>query len=77
MNEEMESSGGIGRFVLLAIIAAVLAVTFSEGLREKILDTLFGAEEEFDYTPAQSKSINGADAMNGSAATAASEAGKS
>ena len=23
----------------------------SEGLRSKVLDTLFGAEEEFQYTP--------------------------
>lgn len=77
MSEETNGSGGVGRFLLLAIIAAVLAVTFSEGLREKVLDALFGAEEEFDYTPAHSGTLNGAEAINGSAPAAASEAGKS
>ena len=27
-----------------------MAIALSEGLRNKVLDTLFGAEEEFDYT---------------------------
>jgi hypothetical protein len=27
-----------------------LALAFSEGLRKKALDALFGAEEEFEYT---------------------------
>jgi hypothetical protein len=28
----------------------VLAIAFSESLRSKLLDMLFGAEEEFDYS---------------------------
>ena len=28
-----------------------LALAVSEKLRSKVLDTLFGAEEEFEYTP--------------------------
>jgi hypothetical protein len=47
--------GGLGRSLLLLTIAAVLAMVLSEGLRSKVLDLLFGAEEEFDYnssTPA-------------------------
>jgi hypothetical protein len=32
------------------VIGAGVAVAVSEGLRNKVLDTLFGAEEEFDYT---------------------------
>ena len=31
--------------------ASVLALALSEGLRSKVLDLLFGAEEEFDYSP--------------------------
>ncbi|HMJ36147.1 MAG TPA: hypothetical protein VK501_19750 [Baekduia sp.] len=42
--------GGFGRKLLLLAIAGGLAVALSADLRSKILDTLFGAEEEFDYT---------------------------
>jgi hypothetical protein len=40
-----------GRFVLLAGIGGGVAVASSEKLRSKVLDLLFGAEEEFQYTP--------------------------
>ncbi|HEY6776724.1 MAG TPA: hypothetical protein VI122_09460 [Thermoleophilaceae bacterium] len=39
-----------GRLLLVAVVGAGLALALSEGLRKKILDTLFGAEEEFEYT---------------------------
>jgi hypothetical protein len=42
--------GGLGRALLLALVAGVLAVALSESLRSKALDMLFGAEEEFDYS---------------------------
>jgi hypothetical protein len=42
--------GGFGKLLLLGIIGGGLAIAFSEGLRNKVLDALFGAEEEFDYT---------------------------
>ncbi len=42
--------GGVGRTLALALAAAVLALILSEGLRSKVLDLLFGAEEEFDYS---------------------------
>ncbi|HEY2766748.1 MAG TPA: hypothetical protein VGI76_00735 [Solirubrobacteraceae bacterium] len=42
--------GGMGRTLLLALVAGVLALALSEGLRSKVLDMLFGAEEEFDYS---------------------------
>ncbi len=38
-----------GRLLFVAIVGAGLAIAFSEGLRNKLLDVLFGAEEEFDY----------------------------
>ena len=43
-------TGGFGRSLLLLGVAGVLAVALSEGLRSKVLDLLFGAEEEFDYS---------------------------
>jgi hypothetical protein len=42
--------GGLGRSLLLVVVAGVLAVALSESLRSKVLDMLFGAEEEFDYS---------------------------
>jgi hypothetical protein len=42
--------GGFGRILLVAAVGAVLAVGLNEGLRSKVLDALFGSEEEFDYT---------------------------
>jgi hypothetical protein len=40
-----------GRVIFLALTGGGIALAFSEGLRSKVLDTLFGAEEEFQYTP--------------------------
>ncbi|HEU4976568.1 MAG TPA: hypothetical protein VFT50_15860 [Baekduia sp.] len=42
--------GGMGRKLLLLMVAGGLAVALSPDLRSKVLDMLFGAEEEFDYT---------------------------
>jgi hypothetical protein len=36
--------------VLLAIVGGILAIALSEDLRKAVLDRLFGAEEEFEYT---------------------------
>ena len=41
----------LGRKLLILAIGAGLALALSESLRSKVLDTLFGAEEEFEYTP--------------------------
>ena len=38
-----------GGKLLLLLVGAGLALALSEGLRKKVLDALFGAEEEFDY----------------------------
>lgn len=43
-------SGGIGKLLFIAIIGTIVALAASEGLRNKVLDLLFGAEEEFEYT---------------------------
>ena len=42
--------GGVGRILVIGIVGTVLALALSEGLRSKVLDALFGAEEEFDYS---------------------------
>ena len=39
-----------GRLLLVGLVGAGLAVALSEPLRKKVLDALFGAEEEFEYT---------------------------
>ncbi len=41
----------LGRLLLLLGIGTGVALAASEGLRSKVLDLLFGAEEEFQYTP--------------------------
>jgi hypothetical protein len=40
---------GLGKLLLLAILGGGIALVVSEPLRNKVLDALFGAEEEFDY----------------------------
>jgi hypothetical protein len=45
-----QRSGGFGRLLLVGIVGGGLALALSEGLRKKVLDALFGAEEEFEYT---------------------------
>jgi hypothetical protein len=42
--------GGLGRKLFVLAVGAGLALALSEGLRNKVLDALFGSEEEFDYT---------------------------
>jgi hypothetical protein len=42
--------GGMGGTLLIVIVGAVLAIALNESLRSKVLDLLFGAEEEFDYS---------------------------
>jgi len=42
---------------VIAIVGAVIALAVSEGARKAVLDALFGAEEEFEYT--STTSING------------------
>jgi hypothetical protein len=51
-----QRSGGPGRIVVLALVGAIAALALSEGLRKKVLDTLFGAEEEFEYTSSTTSS---------------------
>jgi hypothetical protein len=44
--------------LLLLIVGAGAALALSEGLRKKVLDALFGAEEEFEYTASTTPDSN-------------------
>jgi hypothetical protein len=55
--KKRKKKGGLGRLVLLALVGATVALILSEGARKTVLDALFGAEEEFEYT--STTSING------------------
>jgi O-phosphoseryl-tRNA(Cys) synthetase len=52
LREAPKKSGGLSfkRVVLVGAVGTGVALAVSEGLRKKVLDTLFGAEEEFEYT---------------------------
>ena len=47
---QKKKRGGFGRVLLLGLVGGAVALAVSEGLRKKVLDALFGAEEEFEYT---------------------------
>lgn len=40
----------LGRLLLLGLLAGGIALALSEDARKAVLDALFGAEEEFEYT---------------------------
>ncbi|HEX2410907.1 MAG TPA: hypothetical protein VHJ39_07065 [Solirubrobacteraceae bacterium] len=42
--------GGLGKLLFIGLAGAGIALLVSEPLRKKVLDALFGAEEEFEYT---------------------------
>jgi hypothetical protein len=48
-----------GLFTLL-LVGGIAALVLNEGLRKKVLDVLFGAEEEFEYTSTTTPSSSGA-----------------
>ncbi|MFY9488686.1 MAG: hypothetical protein WAP35_08340 [Solirubrobacterales bacterium] len=48
--EPPKKRGFAKKLIVLGVIAAVGAIATNEGLRKKVLDTLFGAEEEFQYS---------------------------
>jgi adenylosuccinate synthase len=56
-----KKKGGAGKKLLLLIVGAGAALALSEGLRKKVLDTLFGAEEEFEYTSTTTPSSTGSE----------------
>jgi adenylosuccinate synthase len=59
-----------GRALMLIIVGVGLAFVLSEGLRKKALDTLFGAEEEFEYTSPTTPASNASGGSGSSTAPA-------
>ena len=55
-----------GRLLLVGLVGAGLALAFSEGLRKKALDALFGAEEEFEYTASTTPSSSSSEPVGSS-----------
>lgn len=50
LREPPKRSHGFAKLLVIAFAGAVLALALSEDLRNKVLDALFGAEEEYEYT---------------------------
>ncbi len=49
--KQAKKSRGFGRKLLIVALGFGLALAGSETLRTKVLDAIFGKEEEFQYTP--------------------------
>ena len=58
--KQKSGGGGVFRKLLLVVVAGGAALALSEGLRKKVLDALFGAEEEFEYTSTTTSTTAGA-----------------
>jgi hypothetical protein len=61
--------GGLGKLILLAVVGSAVALAVSEELRKKVLDALFGAEEEFEYTSSTSPSTGSTSASETASST--------
>jgi hypothetical protein len=61
-----KKKGGLGKKLFMLIVVGGAALALSEGLRKKVLDTLFGAEEEFEYTSTTTPSSTGSGTPVGS-----------
>ncbi|HYH62441.1 MAG TPA: hypothetical protein VD766_11300 [Solirubrobacterales bacterium] len=48
--KKQKSGSVLGKLIVIAIVGAVAALVLSEDIRKAVLDRLFGAEEEFEYT---------------------------
>jgi hypothetical protein len=56
-----------GRVLVVGAVGSGIAVATSEKLRSKVLDLLFGAEEEFQYTPPPNSASSESNATVGAA----------
>ena len=66
LREKPKRKRGRGKLILIAIVGAGLAIALNEGLRKKVLDTLFGAEEEFEYTSTTTPSASSTEPVSAS-----------
>jgi hypothetical protein len=51
--------GRFGRLLILGVVGAGVALAVSESARKSVMDALFGAEEEFEYTSTTSGNSGG------------------
>jgi hypothetical protein len=51
--------GRLGKVLLLGAVAGGVALAVSENARKTVMDAVFGAEEEFEYTSTTSSSSSG------------------
>ena len=56
----------LGKLLVIAIVGAVIALALSEDLRKKVLDALFGAEEDFQYSSSTGTNSSTSTSTNGS-----------
>jgi hypothetical protein len=66
LTEPDKKKGRLGKLFLIAIVGGIVALVASEGLRKKVLDALFGAEEEFEYTASTTPEPAASEAASGS-----------
>jgi len=59
---EEKKGSFFGKLLVLSIVGAIAALVLSEDLRKAVLDRLFGAEEEFEYTSTTDPVNGGPDA---------------
>ena len=57
---KQKSGSPLGKLLVIAMVGAVAALVLSEDIRKAVLDRLFGAEEEFEYTSTSAPSNGGA-----------------
>ena len=50
---------GLGKALLIGVVGAALVLILSEDARKAVLDKLFGAEEEFEYTSTTTPETDG------------------
>jgi phage protein D len=56
----------LGKIFLIALLGGIVAVLLSEDIRKALLDKLFGAEEEFEYSSTTSPSSSATPASTAS-----------
>jgi hypothetical protein len=64
-----------GSVLMVALIGGIAAVALNEGLRKRVLDLLFGAEEEFEYSASTTSSTPNSQSTPPVAGGGAGEAG--
>jgi len=75
--QQKSGKGRFGKILLLGAVGGAVALALSEGARKTVMDTLFGAEEEFEYTSTTSGNSSSAASSPSSSGSSASGASSS